>query len=611
MSSSCADSAVCVLELQRPICSQDFGVTCDATGEKCHKTWASCKDKCSYECATQSLYFSSCELPPAYGINSEPTLSARSIQRRGTKLSAKGISDRGYTVLDIHDRAHNDVGLDPYWPRADSPLCAQDMPGSYWSRLIARQCWFNGMKAILHNGDCSIPFENYKRETMYVESVNGTPGRKNGNKIRIKMQDPLFLLSGAMCPREEDFLAANIIENFQTEQPLYLGVNLDGIPDGDEDEADPNALIGQQLLAINYVRGNADQDGRFSRIKHICVDKEILRVRPVFNSVTPAGWNLELIERGVCGTEISEHDPGSLVFAAETFSDEHVVDVALRMIRDCARIEYIAQNCCTDAECLIGMYSFDKYRCDNPLQIICGDVVICKPEDVGKLLLNMSKVFGFDIYLNSETNRIEMISSQCPDISDVEPYVIPSDIIKGFDFKELYPTLSHVVINHSPIDWADKDSESNLAGKTILASEDSLREPCDRRTIRSLSTETINTMWINECNEYIANVTAYRLLRAREKPVYEASMEVPTFIGENVTVAQYVVCASHSIPTITGEPSDMLWRVTSKTPGKLMDKITLESTHFDADVVKCIECPEVKIVAASESCEELDCAEIC
>jgi hypothetical protein len=420
------------------------------------------------------------------------------------------------------------------------------------------------------------------------------------------------LLDGATCPIEEDFLTSNIVQNFNIQrEPLYTGIILDGEPENDEDVANPNTFVGQTILAINYLFGDERQDNRFEKIRHVCVGSEIMRVRAEFNPANPAGWNLILLERGVCGTEIAEHEAGSVVTAAETFQDEHIVDVLIRLLRDCANIEEIAQACCGDEECLIDQAQFDRYRCENPLDIVCSEVVICKPKSVSEIIDSLSKVFGFDLFFNRSTGLIEIASSDCPDIPETL-FTIEEKIVSGFKLKEIEQPISHVQFNHSPEDWSKYDEEDNLVGRTLVTTQDSLREPCDRRTIRVLNGETINTVWINACSEYIIKARGYRLLTIREKPTLEASMVLPLHVSKELSVGGYTHLLHSSVPHTTGEPGQEIWKVTSKSPGKICAAVTLQSTPYTGQVAKCIECPDSVIVDdAVDDCTEIDCLEIC
>ncbi len=63
----------------------------------------------------------------------------------------------------------------------------------------------------------------------------------------------------------------------------------------------------------------------------------------------PRGWNIRLLSRAACGSELSSHSVGDSVQLAETFEPQHVSDVVCRMLLECADLNDVIVNCCDDA----------------------------------------------------------------------------------------------------------------------------------------------------------------------------------------------------------------------------------------------------------------------
>ena len=89
-------------------------------------------------------------------------------------------------------------------------------------------------------------------------------------------------------------------------------------------------------------------------------------------------------------------------------------------------------------------------------------------------------------------------------------------------------------------------------------------------------------------------------------------MVLPLHVSKELSVGGYTHLLHSSVPHITGEPGQEIWKVTSKLPDKICATVTLQSTPYTGQVAKCIECPDSVIVDdAVDDCTEIDCLEIC
>lgn len=609
--SACRGARVTLLEVSLDVCSNVFGeAPCTATGEPCYQTWATCKDQCNFNCTTKSFWFSDCELPPH--LAQSYTANINSVSSNPTTLSiGTTFSTRGRIVIEFQDAPHNDIGFDPYHAdRHVIPIrCAEDMPGTLWGRLTQRVKFWENRRATVYHGYCDQPLCDFTKEAYFIDSVDGPSA---GGTVTMNLKDPLILADdkAAKCPRAESLKVATTVIGNEFEFPMRLGTALDGLPSGAGATDNPFTEVGAYLLENNYLAGDPDQDLAIVQTQHVCIGNEVMRVRPEINNATPQGWNLVLMERGACGSEIRAHDVNATITRAETFSDMHVADVVLRLLTECATIEDVAIACCTDEQPnLIDFDSFESYRCANPLARIC-ETVICKPVGVTTLLNELSEQFLFFLFYDSATGKIRM-QGLAP-VCEADVFTIKEcwHVVKdSFSTKRGDGPYNQITYLHDTINCAQGLSDSNLSSATVTVTADALKEPCDRREYKSRREKEIKSRWIGPCNTFLARANGERWLRLRRCRVESVTIDVTFDVGKCIEYGGFARIEHDRLQSASGGPREQLFMLTGKHNVKDCTRLTFEQSPFDGTVAPCFGCDEpcATVAVLEDECANDDC----
>lgn len=191
-----------VVQIDLGECVHQFGVApCTATGERCFKSWESCKDPANYNETSNSRTVSLCtpvsDLP--VGWNLIPMLKSVTFDP-GDVTPDDGIGKVGSVTINCLNAPHDDVGIDPYLiTRSYDPL----VRGTFWPRLRTRWPHYQGRMLRWYTGYLHSPFDlsNLKMRTYQIEAITGF-GNRSG--VSIKAKDPLKLADNerAQFPRK-------------------------------------------------------------------------------------------------------------------------------------------------------------------------------------------------------------------------------------------------------------------------------------------------------------------------------------------------------------------------------------------------------------------------
>jgi hypothetical protein len=514
----------------------------------------------------------------------------------------------------MQDGAHNDLGFDPYWPRGAIPICAEDVQGTLLARLISRVKYFENRRVNIYHGYVDQPLCEFIKESYLIDKVD--PGSGDG-KVCFNLKDPLILADdkNAQCPSGEDKLIAVQDVGNEYASPFRLGAQLDGLNDRNSDVvARPYARIGEKLLAANYVVGDPTQDACFTRLQHVCVGDEVLKVHAVRDTTLfPPGWNIILDERGACGTEVSEHEVSTKFTLAETFAKQHVADVILRMLLSCTELGDVAVNCCEDDPLsLIDYESFSAYRCEAPLDYVSA--IICKPVGVTTLLQELAEQLLLSLYVATDTGKVTLRKYTPPECGFLAPtFSECQHMVKGsFTRKVTGDRYNQINYLHSPINCTKGLNEDNLADQTITIGADALREACDRREYKTRATKTIKSRWIDRCNAYVASSNGERWLRLRNCVPEQISFDTNFDFGKCINVGEFAFIEHARLQGPDGGPDGKLWMLKASQNNGDCTKLIFDSTPFDAMVAPCYECDAanecVSVIVEPDECGDYsDC----
>jgi len=596
-------------------CGLRFGEgACPGIGDRCYNTFNTCTSPCVFECSPQEFVFSTCELPKSLARQYTPNII--SVTDNPTTLEiGKTFSTRQLTRIKFQDIPHNDAGFDPYFPRGVIPICPEDQPGTLMARWIRRVKYFEGRRVSVFRGTCDMDLCDMDRQILYIDKWSGP---SSDCVYCLDLVDALSLATDirAKCPTDQDPIAATSLGVDGFPEPLRLGIALE-VPTDSNPDVDPLGSAGLPLMARNYLSGDPAQDALFARMKHICIDREIIEVEPFISTTPAAGWNLKLKNRARCGSEISSHDVNARIQPVETFENTHIVDVVRRLIEECAGLDTIAQACCTDDNAsLIDCQSFDDFRCERPLDFIT-DTLICKPVGVTTLLNELSTQFLFNLYYDANNSRIRIsgLRPGCPlddDLPEFTECMMSKMSLTGSNQGDHY---SRVVYYHSLIDWTDSIEQENTSNATAEANIDSGRMACDRRTWRTVRTKEFVSRWITDRNQYLARAYAKRWLRLRECDAETVRFETTLALAQCIELNGAAILNHPKLQDVDGSNDTATqWLLKGYSPQSgdcavlTFERAALGeiSPCFDCDAGDC----STPLVTEMDSCEIPDCVEV-
>jgi hypothetical protein len=255
-----------VVELYLDYCQLVYGVSpCTAavgvTGSrKCFNTAATCQDFPNYDPAAKVYRF--CTPLTVYPENLNAIPSLKNEQFAPTKIEVEGgIGQRESVTVTFQDHSYHDRGVDKYWRErstssigvlsvdgadgvlsvdgadevlqvnssaADILPSGENLPGTYWGRLKARNPYYVGRELKILTGyvETGVAFDpaNFVVKTYLIESISGPT--LNGT-VTVKAKDALRLADDkrSQAPRlSTGRLQAGIDENDTTLTLVPAGV---------------------------------------------------------------------------------------------------------------------------------------------------------------------------------------------------------------------------------------------------------------------------------------------------------------------------------------------------------------------------------------------------
>ena len=579
--------------------------TCSAVNP-CPNTWANCQDKCNYECTVNSYWFTSCRMPvhlmTALDVYNYAPSSIQSIDHLPTLFCpGETISQRGVIKVCL------------YAPK----VCNDPLSGTNLGRLIAAQKFFAGRTLRVYHGDCEMTdICQFTRTDWVIEKVDGPSG--NPCVACFTAKDPLTLADKAKCPDSDDKFASNVVLGEEQPVPFTLGTALDGFPDevGEGGEIpNPYEQVGGFILPINYSNQvSASQNLCMGRTRYVQAGNEILQVEPEINPGLIPGWNLRLKQRAVCGSELGPHDRGEKLKLCISFESEHVVDVWLRLLTECAELEDLPIDCCSDEPLsLINYESFERVRCENPLYMI-DRTIICDPVSIQKLRQELAQQFLLMEAFDQTTGQIRLFSFRPPDCDEGEYEIIDSALMvkDSFTISQAIEPYNRVIISHDVVDCSDDPQGTNLGNITSYVSADLLRERCARREYKSSRDKVMASRWLNGRSGYLANTLAYRHYLLHRCPLRDITFETTNDIAKCYDFGQFVTLEHDKLRDWAGNYLQTPFMIKGKQVVDDCVRITAQESPFTDAVKPCLTCEGECPTVFSEEVDECidDCERV-
>lgn len=491
--------------------------------------------------------------------------------------------------------------------------CNDLLNGTELGRLVAAQKYFSGREMRVYQGDCDMTdICQFTRNDWIIEKVDGPSG--DPCQVCFTAEDPLTIADGAKCPNQSDkFASADIGQ--ERPVPTILSAALDGFPDQSAPEADPFFQVGSYILPVNYSDTYSDlQNLCIARTRYVKVGSEILGVEAEKNSGLIPGWNLKLRSRFECGSQLAPHDINAPVKLCMSFEQEHVVDVWLRLLNECAELADFTLDCCEgDTRSLINYESFEKVRCENPLYII-DKTVICDPISVLKLRQELASLFLLMEAFDQSTGQIKLFSFRPPDCDVDEFPLITSqyDLVKGsMTIKQSVESFNRVLISHDQINCAEDAKEENLGSLQGYISDDLRRSRCDRRENRSFQDKEIKSRWLNDRSSFLAETMAYRHYQLHRCPLRDVEFETSFEIAKCYDFGEFYRVQDDKLRDWKGDYIQTPFMVKGKQIAGDCMKVTLQESPFTNNIKSCLSCEgdcvtEFTPAAADPCLEECD-----
>lgn len=396
---------ITLVELDLDYCANTYGQSpCAAvlgvTGNKlCYNTRATCQDPDNYDPAAKTYRFCSARSVLPLGLTAIP--SVKSVSLAPTKLEPEGgLGQRASVTITLQDHSFHDRGIDKYWrqrhaseaqalqansggdalqadasgnalqaiPASEGVMASgEDLPGTYWGRMRARNPYYQGRVCRIKTGYIGSGYDaaNFVTRTYLLESIAGPDA--NG-RVTIKAKDPLKLADDdrAQAPRPSTgslLGAINAVDTAATLTPAGVGAS--------------------EYPASGWLR----------------LGREVV-------SFTRSGDALTLV-RAQFGTDSEAHEADETCQLCLRYSAQTVDVICNDLLTEYASMAsgYIPLGDWADevADYLTRTYS----------------TLISEPTGVNKLIAELSRSAGFSIWWDERAAEIKLRALRAPDSDDV------------------------------------------------------------------------------------------------------------------------------------------------------------------------------------------------
>ena len=533
-----------------------------------------------YKCGFKKLYFSTCEISMTLQLQLEqdgvyvgPTI--KDIDRKTGVLSAqKSLSTRSTATIRISDQDHNDIGIDPYFKdRSYFKINSVNKPsGTFWSRFLARNKNVENTNLKVFCGDCAYDsLDQFDTSEYIISSIDGVD---SSHCVSIKALDPMDLADGKddKCPEpftdidsQEWNLTRPLTDNYVGRLPAsrvnwygdsnyfleyhYSQKQTQYVCIGDE-------IMEGQLLPL-AIGGNSSKGESF------CFPSYANQALEVSFTIT---------KRGALGTEVEEHDVGAVITMALCIPKSTTIACAiLNILEMCSDVRNQKGACCTEDYARLIEYPTD-INCNALSRLYC-DVVICKPVSVRKLLDELAEQFGFRIYYNDKTQKIEWFKYQPPCTIkhiDENEYEDKTFTVKRRNAKR----YNQVTIFYGVKDVSKGIDDGNFNKSYTQVNLDAV--DCGVTNVKK-----IYSRWHCDASLFLMRCESQRYLDQNACDVFDLEFVVPK--TSDLCVTDYFTIDNCKITDVCGDESGIVWQVIQQIPKSDCTVIRAEQTAFVSD----------------------------
>lgn len=300
-----------VVEIIQPLCSRDFGVApCNATGDKCWKTDATCKFITALDLTNSVLmrfvapaanrvllsgFQPGTAIPALISVDTSPTVL--NVGAGNDDIQPLGL--RAVAEVSIRDFPFNDVGFDPYLAtRAYDPMTR----GSFWSKWLARNPYHVGYTLRVYDGYFGDDLSAMIKREYIIEKIDATR-----SQVRITAKDILRKVTDtnvtapALSPGALSLALTNVATSFQAAGAVLADYPATGwLRINNEVMAyTARALVGTNVEFTGVTRGQlgttAAAHAQFDRVQRVLAYVDVPVADIIYDLLTvwggvPAGY---------------------------------------------------------------------------------------------------------------------------------------------------------------------------------------------------------------------------------------------------------------------------------------------------------------------------------
>ena len=331
-----------IIEIIQPLCNQVFGVApCNATGDKCWNTDATCKFRAALDLSdTLPLYFVRDEahewievagaFQPALAIGAlvSTRVAPTVLNVAGGSRDRGPLGYRAVLSVRIRDFPWNDVGTDPY---LESRTYDPQTRGSFWSKWLKRNPFHVGYQINHYSGERGQSLAQMTRRQYEIEKIDA--GRDG---VTIRAKDLLNRVNEVTAP----FLSPGVLSTDLSDSATSFTV--------------AGAVLADYQAAPGIVR----------------IGRELIR----YTGLVQAGNNLSFtgLERGAVNTEAAEHRQNERVQRVLFWEEVPFQDIVFELLTDWGDIDAaLIDKTAWDAEKNVfrSVFNFTAYI-SQPTQIV-------------------------------------------------------------------------------------------------------------------------------------------------------------------------------------------------------------------------------------------------
>lgn len=411
-------------------CSLVAGISpCTATQSgdlKCHNTRATCNDPTNYTRTTEEIKFCEPRSNLPVGEKLYPMLDGK-VEKVPTSITGgKGLGNRSIVTVRIKDFTHNDRDRDPYWRERSVNY---EESGTFWVREFARNPYYEGRTLKLYYGYLTSPFswDNFQTHEYDIDDAQGPD-------------------KGIVT-----FTAKDILVRTYGERQKYPALS------NGELSAGIAASAGSATLSPAGI-GNSE----YPASGYVSIGKDI-------KGFTRSGDALTFTSHGAWGSEDNSHNAGDLVQLCVSWSGTNAVDVLDELLT-------------TGAGIPAAMIPYDNGATGTPenwdiekdlwmsTALVTG--ILSKPEDIDKIIKELSEQFLFDIWYDATSQEIK-IKALSPEPGNV---AVPS-LTDGYEIlketlkikRDSRQRLSQVQVWYGKLNHAEGNDRENFGLAKISA----------------------------------------------------------------------------------------------------------------------------------------------